>query len=683
MPPASSRSLANGIDEIASLGVDALADGRIVTLVGRESGSVEIWDVTTGDNIARWNPRGVESVRELILGQVENHDVIIAAWGDGELGTFDLVTEKEVINKPRKGTRDAALIRALCFATRRGQPVCITSHDADYLTMWEVPNLAVMFERRKAGAIYELQQFEEDGRSMLIGVGDSDGDSWELGEGVNWQQSSKHTSTLHLLSLDDLSPIWEDAGDRTGLFSTVARAEYLGRHLIAGYRAITDAIEIWDLGERRKISHVEAKAGRCWLYSSRDNLHLAWEQYGVFLAAPLTPITENGKFALQAQRAGNPVKIQGGKFSTIVTIQNRAVVLSAALDEVRVWDFEELLEECLGNQPSPRKSVHKAGATQNVNALGTTPRRPPPELYVGASDTVIALNVLDGQTQWEKDLKSGKRVQRITTVASRDELYVADGGSIYILDIASHGAVKRVIETGASLQTMEVLEWRGKLIAFATVGKDRVWSVRAWDLDAGTELPTNEAYQLRGGQGDKALYGLAVHGSEDSIRIAFAGQYGKVMVANFSGTASRKSGYHYFQEWNIPYAGIEYTHSLVSGSNEEGVLLAAGTEKGNLVVWDFYSGEVKAARANAHLGAITSLGFAGTAGDESLLSTGGDGVVRIWSLKLEELLSIDIGEYLTSSTWVASNQFVVGGTAGALAVRLAGHRLQHLDQRPG
>jgi hypothetical protein len=82
-----------------------------------------------------------------------------------------------------------------------------------------------------------------------MGVGDSYGDSWELGEGVDWKQSSKNASTIHLFSLDDLSPIWEDASERAGLFYTVARAEYLGHHLIAGYCAITDAIEIWDLGE--------------------------------------------------------------------------------------------------------------------------------------------------------------------------------------------------------------------------------------------------------------------------------------------------------------------------------------------------------------------------------------------------------------------------------------------------
>ena len=679
-PPASSRSLANGIGEISSLGVDTLGDGRIVALVGRESGSVEIWNVTTGDTIALWNPPGVESVRELILAQVESHDVIVAAWADGELGTFDLVTEKEVINRPRQGTRDDALIKALCFATRRGQPVCITSHEADYLTVWELPNLTVMFDRCRAGAIYDLQLFEENGRSMLMGVGDSYGDSWELGEGVDWRQSSKHASTLHLFSLDDLSPIWEDASERVGLFYTVSRAEYLGHHLIAGYRAITDAIEIWDLGERRKLSHVEVRAGKCWLYSYQSNLLLAWEWNGEFLAAPLVPLTENARFALQVQRAGSPVKIQGDKFTTIVTIQNRMIVLSAALDEVRAWDFEDLLEECLTSKKSLRGSVDTVGETQNVNALGTSLRRPT-EVYVGASDAVIALNLSDGCTQWKQNLKSGKRVQRITTVASRDELYVADGGSIYILDIASHGAVKRVIETGASLQTMEVLEWRGKLIAFATVGKERLWSVRAWDLDSGTELPTHRAYQLRGGQGDKALYGLAVHGGKDSIRIAFAGQYGKVMVTNFLGPTSR--GYPYFQEWKIPYAGIEYTHSLVCGRNEEGVLLVAGTEKGHLVIWDFYSGEVRASRANAHLGGITSMGFAGTAGDERLLSTGVNGVVRIWTLKLEEVLSIDVGEYLSSATWVASNQFVVGGIAGTLTVKLVGHRVQHLDQKPG
>jgi WD40 repeat protein len=680
-PPASSRTLANRASQISCLSTGTLADNKTVALVGRESGSVEIWDITTGDKIAQWSPQGVEVVHKLALGQVDNHDVVIASWLNSVLGTFDLVTEKEVITKPRKDKLDGSDIQALCSATRHGQAVCITSHEADYLTMWELPALAPMLARRRAGAIYELHLIEEDGRSMLLGTGDSYGDSWELGEDIDWRQTSKHASTLHLLSLEDLSVIWEDASEREGLFQTVHRTQYLGHHLIVGYRVITQAIEIWDIGERRKVSHIELSAGRCWLYNFRNSLHLAWEWNGEFLAVPLLPIPENGKFALQAQRKGSPVKIQGNQFSTIETVQNRAVVLSAALDEVRVWDFEDLLDECFRNDVSLKDSSHMVGAAQHVNALATTPRRPA-ELYVGTFDKVMALNLADGRIAWEKDLESGKRVQRIITIGDRDEIYVADGGgTMYTLDISSRGTITQVIKTGTVLQAMEVLEWGGRPIAFATVQQDRVWSVRAWDLEAGTELSTNDAYRLRFGQEDKILYGLAVHGNEDSIRIAFASRYGKVMVANFSAKVPEMRAHGYLKEWHVPNAGNEYTTSMACTSGEGEVLLAAGTENGHLVIWDFYGGEVRAARANAHVGSVNSLRFTGTADDRRLLSAGVDGIARIWNAQLEELLFVDIGEAISTATWAEGDQFVVGGVTGTLTVRLKGDRLRRFDIR--
>jgi hypothetical protein len=62
-----------------------------------------------------------------------------------------------------------------------------------------------------------------------------------------------------------------------------------------------------------------------------------------------------------------------------------------------------------------------------------------------------------------------------------------------------------------------------------------------------------------------------------------------------------------------------------------------------------------------------------------LLSTGEDGVVSLWNLQLEEVLSIEVGEPLSAATWVTDSQFMVGSIAGTLSVRLSGSEIPNVN----
>jgi len=68
--------------------------------------------------------------------------------------------------------------------------------------------------------------------------------------------------------------------------------------------------------------------------------------------------------------------------------------------------------------------------------------------------------------------------------------------------------------------------------------------------------------------------------------------------------------------------------------SESGSLVASGGRDTEIVVWDLI-GESGICRLTGHKGEITSLGFIPGTEDDFLVSTGKDGLIKIWSLKLQ------------------------------------------------
>lgn len=219
---------------------------------------------------------------------------------------------------------------------------------------------------------------------------------------------------------------------------------------------------------------------------------------------------------------------------------------------------------------------------------------------------------------------------------------------------------------------MDTVAWRGRTLAFLTVRFDRFWSARIWDLDSQEEIPTNEAYQLHPSQADKILHGLTTHKTEQTIRFAFAGQYGKVMVADFQGGLTKKEAQRRpYEEWHSPH-GTGYTNCLAAHPTGEKVLLAAGSEHGHLTVWNFFTGEIEGSRKLAHLDGVSALSFRNSHAGTVLLSAGLDGTLRVWSTDLAELVVIETGEPILTALWVSENEIVLGGSGGMLKVMLPG-----------
>jgi WD40 repeat protein len=199
-----------------------------------------------------------------------------------------------------------------------------------------------------------------------------------------------------------------------------------------------------------------------------------------------------------------------------------------------------------------------------------------------------------------------------------------------------------------------------------------------WDLDTGAEVTAEGSHHgifrwsLRAGQEDKRLYGLAIGKLEAAIRVAFASSYGKVMVGNF-GEPDPAAEVWDFKEWRIPNSAGGYSRSLAVGRTTDAWLLAAGTEYGQLVVWDFLTGAMSTARQGAHLGPIDVLFF--NQDGKILVSGGRDGRVKFWTAGLQALFDINIGEEITTATWLDNNRLAIGTNRGALMLDINQQRM--------
>jgi WD40 repeat protein len=70
----------------------------------------------------------------------------------------------------------------------------------------------------------------------------------------------------------------------------------------------------------------------------------------------------------------------------------------------------------------------------------------------------------------------------------------------------------------------------------------------------------------------------------------------------------------------------------------------------SVAIWDFLTGELKSVRNSVHVGEVRELCFASMNGEPVLVSGATDGMLRVWTPALDELLRIEIGEAITA--WV-------------------------------
>jgi WD40 repeat protein len=669
---AAGRSLARGKSEIFSLEAVMWSSLQVVALVGRADGTVEVWDAASGERKLEWKPSGLTYASHVASVQTQRGDWLAATWSGGHFGVFNTLSgESNVTADVADDERDEdEQVFSVCLFEQKGQVVCATSHRSKRLVLRSVPDLEPLHAEKDAGVIYRLLPIRDGSRLALLAAGDNHRALESLESADPPSQIDARRSILQLRSAEDLSFLWSDTRDAVEHLTDMDEVKVFGRRMFLVFRGHSSHTEIWDWETKKRVFRDNTRAEVSWICGFRESTYWVHVWDGRLSVSKLSLTSKDGSLLLEASEHGKSVNITGSRFTRIYQGYGRPAFMSATVDQVKIWDLEDVLDLAIRGDSVPDDREDAGPVMLNVQYMIGTPGG---VVYVASSKTVFAIEGDTGRMLWKQDVDSKEPIVAMSLERDRNWLIAGThDGNLYIFDLFSPSNQRSVISVGGVLQRVECVRWHDRALAVVTMARNRIWSARIWDLDSGKEVSTNDAYRLHFGEEDKPLLGLAVRSSADEIRVAFASRYGKIMVFSYDGQIPVKRDYpRHYQEWHFPNAGNEYTHSLVC--NPEGNLLAGGSEEGHLAIWDFDTGVILASCENAHVGKVSGLLSLTYAEKQVLISGGEDGTIRFWTADLGQMFMLDVGESITSLASFGSDGVLVGAAGGTLAIRLSKH----------
>jgi WD40 repeat protein len=656
-PSTPSQTFGSGDSVVSALATASWVSGQPVALIGRSDGSAEVWRIKDGTLLNRWKPDyHVENVLYLTLVESKYGWLLTVAWSSGHLGVFNVTRGEAVsIRFLDWGSyfSNSARISGLCVVNRNDQLICVTAQINSSLVIWELPNLNPILELYNAtdSPIDCLHIVKCGSESFLL----SGNDSIKKGHG----NQILDDSMLRLWSLQDLSLLWEDKRQEKGYLTRLRSGIFFGKLLIISHNFIKS--EIWDLDKHQVIFQIHSKTTRTWLYEFRGETFLINHWMGKLKIERATASSKGDELSLAFSLVNDNIPIQGSHFTDIFDLSGRPIFLSSVFGDIQIWDLEDLIA-----MASPLEKDLASNMVGEVGAMIALSQK----LYLGTLDKIIALDATTGAVLWVKTIvENSNGIASLAVSSEKNYLVAGYDGFIQVFDIANQGSLLRSIDIGEQIEKLEVIEWEGRTLAFATVCTDRVWEVRIWDLQTGKNVTFDSQYRLNGGREDKTMYGLAVSKTSDSVRMAFASSYSEVIVIDV-GNTNKINQVESYEILRVPISQIEYIYSLTADWVFDELLLAAGTEYGHLAIWDFISNELKSFCLNAHIGKIYVLDFHTLGKQTVLLSGGDDGILKFWSIDLSEIFSINIDTRINDFTWIGVDCLAVGTSKGVLTFKL-------------
>lgn len=671
---AASRSFAIGKSAIHSLEAAIWPSSELVAIVGREDGTVEVWDATSGERKLEWKPSGMTYASHVTSIHTLKGGWLAATWSDGYFGVLNIVSGEDHVRTDVPGY-DSSMnesVLSICLFEQKEQVFCVTSHRSKRMVLRSVPELEPVHTERDAGVNYRLLPIREGSRVALLSAGDN---HLALESFENEGPLSKidaQRSILQLRSTEDLSLLWSDTRDVVEHLTDIDEVKIFGRRMFLVFRSDSSHTEIWDWETKQRVFRDDRQAEANWVCDFRGDTYWIHVLNGKLSVSKLSLSSKHGSLQLEAHDYGKPVYVQGNLFTRISRGQGRPAFLSCTVDQVKIWDLEDLLELATKDREAPHggESEEASPLIRNIEWMIGTPDG---VVYLAAAKTIYAIEGASGRVVWKQELNSKEAIISLSLEKNRNWLVAGTrDGNLNIVDLSSPDHPCRVLFVGGLLQRVECVQWQGHILAVVTVSvsakwRNTVWAVRIWDLDSGKEVPTNDAYRLHHGEEDKPLFGLAVRSTTDKIRVAFASRYGKVLLFSYDGQTPAKRNYpRHYEEWFFPNADNEYIYSLIY--EQEGNLLIGGSEEGHLTVWDIDTGEVIASRANAHIGKVSALLSVTYAGKRVFISGGADGAIRFWSAELDPKFMLDVGEAVTALASFGTDGVLVGAAGGTLAI---------------
>jgi WD40 repeat protein len=629
-------------------------DGSPVAVVGRQEGSVEVWDLASNVRTVHWKAAG-GPIDQVGLANTDQGPILVATHTNTMLSMYESVTGRTTSIDTSTEEQDS--ITALLVTQHKGEWLVVSAHISLGLTIRTLPDFAIKAHVEKAtkGAVYALCGVRVGGCDLLM----SGGDNLNRFGMSPLEEPSRDDSILRLWSLDDLSLIWKDQrGFDRGWVERIVAAKWGDKTyaLVTGIHAY----EIWDLDSKTVMGgDAVPHHPYFWFYPYHDKQLFLSHNDSRFWVNEAQIINEG----LSLTPLHAPRNVPASHFGEVVRIGKTDFLLGASANVLRIWDVKELIEETNSPEPDRRMRVYSL-VSSNAG------------ICAGAGTELVLLDANTGVEIATASLPADSQRPAIAKAVQWDErmarfIVGTDRGKILSWNPDDPLSTVELFDLPTTIDRLRLCEWGEQTLAITTgggLGLDE--SARVWDLESRKELFTDRAFRLHHGEEDKPLYGLAVAAVDGDVKFAFAGKYGKVMVSRFS---AKPHGYKDYEEWYLPVpsTGGSYTTVLETVIDNGTPLLIGATDDALLVVWDFATGKVVAKRAGVHRGSVDALATHVQSNGRAMIASGGsDGFLRVWKLDLEQVVEIDLGDPVSDLAWTSQHAIAVGTHRGVLAVRL-------------
>ena len=354
-------------------------------------------------------------------------------------------------------------------------------------------------------------------------------------------------------------------------------------------------------------------------------------------------------------------EFSGDRFSGLLRLHGNRVLLGTTLEHLDVWYADELVSL------ATTATVPLENRSTAVRTIATPPDGKELVISIGHGE-IVSFDPRTGTERWRLQVTDGVPIEhlvwqgRFIVVGDRD-------GAIHVWNVDGRDRNGPSMMIGKRIDALTTVRSGDQSLILATVSNGLLCEAKVWDFttrdDVGfTATGQRRRFHLTAGEEDKALHGLAACDFGTYVRFAFAGNYGKVMVADFP--EQNPERFWDFEEWHVP-ASQEHIRVLSTWEGlpiSETPLLVAGSDHGRLTVWDFASGRIISSRMNAHLGTIRGVRFLLIQGIPWVVSGGDDGALNFWNTELTRNYRIDLGAPVLCIALAGSKHIAIGTERG-------------------
>jgi WD40 repeat protein len=643
-PETPSMLLGNG-DSYVSVFTCAKWLSRMVAIIGRTNGYVEVWDISDGKKIANWNPNLSTSVDQLSFIDIQGKALIVASWDDNHIGVYNLREQTSVLK-----TLNSRIL-ALCVTKREGKFVFVTAEKDLSLKIWSLPEFEIIIDKKNAtlSNVYSLSEINIGFKTFVLSAGDSLA-----------KKSDTRVSTLNLWSLNDLENVWKSESVEKGVFTNAETFDLFENEVTVISQDNWGPTQLWDIKKGKFLLETKETATCSWIIYYNAQPILLSINLGGLVAERLIRNVETNEILLSTRLHTEEIPWSSAADYKLIELNERPVILGRIKDSLRIWKVDDILNTDF--------LINKTNIYFNDAVLSIVANISSGFCYAGLYDTFMKVDIPSGESIHKFVIEEMGRRFQVSILEDRFLVAATAGGSIWTLNLEEQNAPFSLLLIQHDIEKVCLLRGLDRYLLLGTVKIGGNWYVNIWDLISGEELPTDSAYGLTSGEGDKPLHGLTAIALEKKIRIAFASKYGKIMVADYDGSVPVR--YDAFDEWHVPYSNGEYIECLSSGKIEEWYALGAGTEHGHIAVWNFETGEEHSSLAQAHIGKVTVIKFFTINGNTILVSGGEDGMMQLWSVSLDLILKIEIGVVINDFTYCGDQRIAVATSRGIIMIKV-------------